>query len=408
MSKHKGNKGDLESLLKAYGNSRFIKPTSGKKFRHQARSAVKLEFGPESRQLQAEHRASKMRLGEIGDWFDNYRKTIAQSQHTVPHYFNQAQAQVGRTENTTSAYADRLRRELASEDQSNAQLRGATYDPSGSQTSASAILSRRNLADSYKGMISTNEASNRSSLKEKERIGEQARIDQLLREQARGRSVNADQRALAQRKQAFLDQYRQEQSQNARDFELGLLSAQTSRQGSKLSAQTSRANAALSAHQSDVNSRRSARTSRKNSSARTSRHEDQRTQPPGGGAATPPRASSTAPSSTSSPSTNSRRRLKKAGRHKAIANSASGSSCVTYTRKDGPQGLQEVHKGGAAKSTTAPTAAVPTTTPTPAGDKWQRRSGSSGSPLGLPARPGARRQTRQPTPPRTRRSTRTG
>jgi hypothetical protein len=158
MSKKKDN------LFKQYKGSNLIKPPSRKRLKRQIKSATHLEFGPEQRQLQAEKRASHMQQHRIKDWFGEYQDQLAQIQGQTPRFYNQANAQVGRAENQTSNYAEQLRARLAKEDQGNAALRGATYDPSGSQTNVAANLSRRNLADSARGVISSQGATQRAYL----------------------------------------------------------------------------------------------------------------------------------------------------------------------------------------------------------------------------------------------------
>lgn len=289
MAKHghkgkKGKGGNFQSdFLKHPGS--LVKPLTPKRLRKEEHAAQRLQFGPEGRQLHAEQRASALQQRRIADWFPQYQAQIAQAQQQSRQGYNQAVQGVQQDTGQAQDYAESLRQRMRAESEQSAAQRGATYDPTIDATAQAANLSRGQLSQNVTGMLRGQGANQNAYFSDKKRIAKGEELNQLLREAARGRSVNADLRDLASRKGAFATDYEAKARPQERDFYLGLLQARLGNQSSKRSASTSRSNAQLSAAQSNRNSQRSAASSRASTrqsninsqrSARTSRQNSRR------------------------------------------------------------------------------------------------------------------------------------
>jgi hypothetical protein len=256
--KRKGGRDiDYRDLLRR--PSSLVKPLTRKRLHKELRATRRIEFGPEQRQLKAEQRASRLSQQRIGDWFPQYQAEVARlGQQTVRGYGG-AIGQIQGTAQQGADYAEQLRQRLRQEDEADAARRGAVYDPSGSYTAASANLARMNTAQSYTGMLGAQAANQGGYFADKERIARGEELNQLLREEARGRSINADLRDLAQRKRKFAAEYTSRVRPQERDFYLGLLQAKLGDKASARSAQTSRASSKRSARQAAANRRETRR-----------------------------------------------------------------------------------------------------------------------------------------------------
>lgn len=208
--------GDQELRRRKLGQ--FVEPLTGKAYRQERRAAEREQFQPQARQLQGETRAEKEFRKRARDYFDNYEEAVqAAQQSTTSAYsdaLNKATAQSQQAQATDTA----LRAELEAAARQDAQLRGATYTPSA--TSTQAASNRSDSAALMAGKIAAQGATQAAYLSDKQRIGEGEAANQLLRSQARSRSLNSDKRDLAKMRSAFRKDYRARARETERAFYL--------------------------------------------------------------------------------------------------------------------------------------------------------------------------------------------
>lgn len=240
------------------------KPVTHKEFKKELRSARRLEFGPATRQLQAEQRASDLQQKNITGYFKAYDKALKPVQGQTKQAYREAEKYTANQTKAQAGYSQKLNTLLNAQDSKDAQLRGATVDSKPQENAAKAATSRFASGNNFGGMIASQGASQRAFLADKSRIGKGEEIHQHLTESARKRSLDADLRDLAEKKRVFAADFINQMRPQERDFYLAMKQAQLSKQASKLSARTSRKNAKLSAKVSLENAALSAATSRGN------------------------------------------------------------------------------------------------------------------------------------------------
>lgn len=217
----------------------FLKPIRGKRYRRELRAATRAQFRPIQRQVGGEIRASKAQSGRIRDYFKEYGKSLDPIAQRTAQAYGGAQQQIGQQSQASSQYAETLRQRLEGEARADAERRGVSYDPSGAQTNVAAQLARMNASNVLSGVIGAQGASQQAYLRDKQRIGEREKIEQLLREQARRRSFQADKREIAREKGAFRTDFRRQTRDTERDFYLGLLAARDKKAARRFAAQES-------------------------------------------------------------------------------------------------------------------------------------------------------------------------
>src|SRR5690606_17695249 len=125
--------------------------------------------------------------------------------------------------------AETLRQRLAQEGMADAQRRGASFDPSGSQLNAQAQLARINAANILQGVTAAQGASQGAYMTDKRRIAERESITQRMREQDRRRALAQERRALLREKGEYMASLRPAAREAERNYHLGLLAARDRR-----------------------------------------------------------------------------------------------------------------------------------------------------------------------------------
>jgi hypothetical protein len=175
----------------------FLQPATEKSAIKQAKAIARLAIQPERRQIKAEQRASKLQSKYIKSYFPEYQQTLDQSAADTAAAYQQAQGQIGQTSAAAANYAEQLRQRLQQEGATDAASRGATYNPAGDYRDTSAQLARINSANVLGAVTAAQGASQQGYYRQKKATGKREMYDQLLKEEARRRSYNADLRALA-------------------------------------------------------------------------------------------------------------------------------------------------------------------------------------------------------------------
>jgi len=196
----KGRGGKKKKGKKGGGEDWFTKTLSKKGLRREVSAAAKLEFRPQERQIEAEQRASERRQKEIPAWFKGYLDTVTGSRAATQAAYGAVGAEQGARTQKALAQDEALREKLVAEERADAAKRGVAYDPEAGESLAQASLARRNLSDAAQNLVGTQGASQYAYLTDQARIGKGEQLNQVLREQARARTLDVDLREFAQRK----------------------------------------------------------------------------------------------------------------------------------------------------------------------------------------------------------------
>jgi hypothetical protein len=270
MPQKQAKRAQRQAKQQAKAQDRLMSVATPKAIRREAKAATRQEYQPITREIKAEKRASKLQQGRIGDYFGEYGTTVDDAAKRTADAYSGATATIQGTSDSAAKYAEELRSKLASEDQANAQLRGASYDSEGSQTNAAAQLARINSANTLIGVNASQGATQQAYLSDKKAIGSREEIEQHLREAARKRSLNKDLRDVAKDKGTYKVAKLAELKDRERDFGLSQQAATASRRsdrkaqaltakGQKITAKNAKRSAKVTAR----NARLSAQTQRR-------------------------------------------------------------------------------------------------------------------------------------------------
>lgn len=208
-----------------FDRSPFTKPLTRKRSRRELKAATRLAFGPQKRALKKEIKGTRLSKKRIRQYFPNYRESIGEAASRTQAAYGQAQQEIGAASQSAANFAEQVRQRMAQEAMEDAARRGVAYDPSGSQTGAQANLARMNTANVLRGVTSAQGASQQAMFADKGRIAQREKIEQLLRADARKRSLQGERRDLLRDQGAFrADQLRQMRGEE-RDYLLGLMAA---------------------------------------------------------------------------------------------------------------------------------------------------------------------------------------
>lgn len=211
--KGRKNKIDLGTLPKWAGY------LSGKKRKREFKSAARLQFKPIQKQVQGEIRASKTRQKkEIPSWFKAYQDTIDKGRGETEAKYKAVQAQLSGQTKASSDRATSRQRELQAQDVKDAAVRGTKADTTEAKRSADAASSRASAANTNYATVAGQGASQFSYLTDKKRIGEGEKINQLLKESARERSLRQDKQDVSREKRDFLTDLGRQLRGDERDF----------------------------------------------------------------------------------------------------------------------------------------------------------------------------------------------
>lgn len=203
----------------------FLKPLTPKRFRRESRAMANVRYRPELRSIKGEQRASKQRQRHIRKWFNQYGKSIDQAAQRTASAYQGAGQQIGQNSQAAANYAETLRQRLAQEGMADAQRRGASFDPSGSQLNAQAQLARINAANVLQGVTAAQGASQGAFMADKRRIAKRESITQRMREQDRRRALSQERRALQRDRGEYMASLRPQAREAERNYHLGLLAA---------------------------------------------------------------------------------------------------------------------------------------------------------------------------------------
>lgn len=169
------------------------KTTLGRKgLRRETRAATNLRYRPEERAISGELRASRQRVGQQGDWWNNYLQTVNQGRAETAAAYDKAaatsQAQVAQASAIDTANTQKLNEEAAK----SAATRGAETSSAPAERESAAQAQRNYLSAAQAGTTAQMGANQYAYLTDQKRIGEGQKIASRTEEQKRGLSLRQD------------------------------------------------------------------------------------------------------------------------------------------------------------------------------------------------------------------------
>jgi hypothetical protein len=171
---------------------RVTEPLTPKTLRKETQASTNLRFKPLEKAIAGDLRASERRVGEEGNWWQNYLNTVNAGQADTSAAYAQAaqtgQAQVAQASAIDTANTDRLQGEAAK----SAALRGVAPSSAPAERET-AMQGQRNYLSAAQGATTANLGANqRGYLNDQKRIGVGQSIASRKEEQRRGRSIRKD------------------------------------------------------------------------------------------------------------------------------------------------------------------------------------------------------------------------
>jgi len=186
--------------------------------RKETRASTNLKFRPLEREIGAEKRASERRVGEVGDWWQNYLDTVNQGRSETQAAYGQAgqeiQSQIGAASAADATNTQTLQAETAK----SAELRGAPVDNSAAQREAAAGAQRNYLAAAFGGATAREGANQFGYLTDQKRIGVGQSIASRKEEQRRTRSIEKDRHDVRKERGEYATAKRGELRAGERDY----------------------------------------------------------------------------------------------------------------------------------------------------------------------------------------------
>lgn len=169
-------------------------PRSPKEIRRETRADTNLKYRPLERAIGADIRASDRRVGEVGDWWQNYLDTVSEGRSETQAAYQQAGAE-GTAQIDAASAADATRTDaLQAEAAKSAELRGAPPSTDLAGREAAAQAQRNYLAAAQGGATAQMGANQYAYLTDQKRIGMGQSIASRKEEQRRGRTFRKDRR----------------------------------------------------------------------------------------------------------------------------------------------------------------------------------------------------------------------
>lgn len=214
----KRSKGKPKQRNRAEEQARVTEPLTPKGMRRETRTATNLRFKPLEKAIAGDLRASERRVGEQGDWWQNYLDTVSAGQADTSAAYAQAaqagQAQIGQASAIDTANTERLQGEAAK----SAELRGVAPSTAPAEREAAAQAQRNYLAAAQGGATAQMGANQRAYLNEQKRIGVGQSIASRKEEQRRGRSIRQDRRDVRRERGDYAATKRGELRAEERDY----------------------------------------------------------------------------------------------------------------------------------------------------------------------------------------------
>lgn len=191
--------------------------------KHQAYRETLPEYLPILREKQREIGASKRRVGEVGNWWNEYLKTVqGAADATQQGYANaaqQTQGLIGQAAALDSQNTARLNQEAAA----SAAARGVEAPTAAFTARASAAQAQRSYLGDVQGSATAARGANQFAyLQDQKRIGAGQRVKSMIDEGARTRKLHEDVLAAKKEQGAQAVKNLQQNREAARDFKLKL------------------------------------------------------------------------------------------------------------------------------------------------------------------------------------------
>lgn len=211
-------KGQKKRRTKAEEQGRVTEPLTPKTLRKETQAATNLRFRPLEKKVAGDLRASERRVGEEGNWWQNYLNTVNAGQADTSAAYAQAgatgQAQIAQASSIDSANTQKLQGEA----NKSAELRGAAPSTAPAEREAAMQGQRNYLAAAQGGATAQMGANQRGYLNEQKRIGVGQSIASRKEEQRRGLSIRNDRREVAKERGDYAATKRGELRDKEREY----------------------------------------------------------------------------------------------------------------------------------------------------------------------------------------------
>lgn len=194
------------------------RPITPERLGKEVRAAANQKFRPLEREIGGEIRASKKRVGEQGNWWQDYKDTVAQAQAGTAAAYAQAgesaedfMEQAG---DRDQSFTDSLQREAAK----SAALRGATPNTNLAEREAAGSSQRQMMSAAEAASLAGQAADQYAYLADKMRIGAGQSIAGRKQEQSRTRSLERDRRDTRRERGDFAQTYRGDLRDREREY----------------------------------------------------------------------------------------------------------------------------------------------------------------------------------------------
>lgn len=197
---------------------KVTEPLTSQGLRKETRAATNLRFRPLEKEIAGELRASNRRVGEQGDWWQQYLNTVNAGQADTTAAYQAAgaaqQAQMGQASAIDTENTGRLQADAAK----SAELRGVAPSTAPAEREAAMQAQRNYLSTAQAGTTALQGATQRGYLNEQKRIGVGQSIASRKEEQRRGRSIMQDRRDVRSERGDYAATKRGELRDKERDY----------------------------------------------------------------------------------------------------------------------------------------------------------------------------------------------
>jgi hypothetical protein len=180
-----------------------LQPIRGKTAKREVNAATRLEFDPQKRQLQGEMLGSDRRQGEIDSWYANYQNEVARLRGEAQGAYDKAAGAITSLSQQNASQDAANQRQISDQARQDAELRGATYDDSGSKTAAAAANARQNLLATVHGTVQGQGANQYAHMTNRQAIAGTSQREAKDAEYKRRWGLDQDARELAKKEGDF-------------------------------------------------------------------------------------------------------------------------------------------------------------------------------------------------------------
>lgn len=247
MARKHPNTNTVKSLLRDFLNSKSASPLSSKAGKREINAAARLRYGPLQRETEAQARASEAQTKRDKGYYHDYLDKVANLQRGTTGIYKDANAQLAQAQGAASTQDTRLLGMVGAQRAAFANQTGAPSQAAAVNPLAAAQAVRGTNALDNQARVIGQGASARSYMVDQRRIGQRAKLEQMIQGENRTASISQQLADLAREKGAFKADLLRDNRDADRGFLIDLLSGPNARKYLKLQSEESRKGAKLDA-----------------------------------------------------------------------------------------------------------------------------------------------------------------